>query len=224
MSSKGSGAGAVENGKPAVEQRGDHFRAERHRLGAQIRELRHQQGLTSRQLAKRAGVSASMISQLENGHIDASVVTLRRIAASLDVPIADFFLDRNDDETTEETRQAEEPESLARIVRADQRKRLQIPQSNFTFELLSPDLQGSIEFVWFELEPGQPQEESMAHRVGGEEYVLVLQGTMHLVICDQVFVLTEGDSCVFDPGLPHRTENRGSEKLIQISAITPPSF
>lgn len=208
---------------------GDGFAPERKRLGRRLRDLRHAHGLTSRQLARRAGVSPSLISQLENGHVDASVVTLRKIAASLDVTIANFFLDPGDTDqhglhSTAAESSGRQPEPLARVVRRNERKRLHIPRSNFTFELLSPDLQGSIEFVWFELEPGQPQEESMAHRRGGEEYALVLQGTMHLVIGDQEFTLGPGDSCVFDPGIPHRIENRGKKKLIQISAITPPSF
>jgi transcriptional regulator with XRE-family HTH domain len=200
----------------------DSFAVERKRLGSRLRELRHEKALTSRELAERAGVSPSLISQLENGRLDASVVTLRKIAASLDVPIAAFFLDPG--QSQEEAGTDPEPEPLARVVRRKARKRLQIPQSNFTFELLSPDLQGSIEFVWFELAPGHPQEESLAHRHGGEEYALVIEGTMHLVIGDQEFVLGPGDSCVFNPGVPHRIENRGKRKLIQISAITPPSF
>jgi transcriptional regulator with XRE-family HTH domain len=210
--------------RPAAE-RADGFATERQWLGSHLRQLRHERALTSRQLAIRAGVSPSLISQLENGRIDASVVTLRRIAASLDVPIADFFHRPDDaEDTMAEQAPGSTPEPLARVVRRGQRKRLQIPESNFVFELLTPDLQGQIEFVWFEREPGQPQEESMAHRQGGEECALVLQGTMHLVIGDQEYVLGPGDSCVFDPGVPHRTENRGKTKLIQISAITPPSF
>lgn len=203
----------------------DGFSVERNELGARLRQLRHQHSLTNRQLAAMAGVSSSFISQLENGRVDASVLTLRRIAASLDVPMAEFFLGPDDEQdssvhTTSEARF----EPLARVVRREQRKRLQIPQSNFVFELLTPDLQGTIEFVRFELEPGQQQEEPMAHRRGGEECALVLAGTMHLVIGDQEYVLNAGDSCVFDPRFPHRIENRGKKKLIQISAITPPSF
>ena len=201
------------------------YDAERRRLGLRIRELRKLQSLTMRQLAVKAGVSSGLISQLENGRIDASVVTLRRIAASLDVPIAHFFLAPGEDGSFGDS----SPDGVAqppavRVVRRDRRKRLVIPQSNFIFELLTPDLQGSIEFVWFELQPGHPREESMAHRNGGEECALVLQGTMHLVVGDDEYVLGPGDSCVFDPSIPHRIENRGKKKLIQISAITPPSF
>ena len=64
----------------------------------------------------------------------------------------------------------------------------------------------------------------MAHQHPGEEYALVLEGTMHLIIGDEEYVLEAGDSAVFDPSIPHRTENRGTTKLVQISAISPPSF
>ena len=217
---------ATATSPPADENasRARSYDAERRRLGLRIRELRKLQNLTMRQLALKASVSSGLISQLENGRIDASVVTLRRIAASLDVPIAHFFFAPGEgglfgDASSESTKPA-----AVRVVRRDERKRLVIPQSNFIFELLTPDLQGSIEFVWFELEPGHPREESMAHRNGGEECALVLQGTMHLVVGDDEYVLGPGDSCVFDPSILHRIENRGKKKLIQISAITPPSF
>jgi transcriptional regulator with XRE-family HTH domain len=219
-------AGSKQPSAQSTPAKGDGFDADRRRLGLRIRELRRLRSLTTRRLASQAGVSPSLISQLENGHVDASVVTLRRIAASLDVPIAHFFLAPGDGASSSlDTATGNGGGSaLVSVVRRDRRKRLVIPQSNFVFELLTPDLQGSIEFAWFELAPGHPQEESMAHPRGGEECALVLEGTMHLVIGDEEYVLGPGDSCVFDPSIPHRIENRGKTKLIQISAISPPSF
>ena len=53
---------------------------------------------------------------------------------------------------------------------------------------------------------------------------MVLQGVMHVVVGDEEFVLEEGDSIALDSSIPHRIENRGTETLVQISAITPPSL
>jgi mannose-6-phosphate isomerase-like protein (cupin superfamily) len=47
---------------------------------------------------------------------------------------------------------------------------------------------------------------------------------MHLLIADEVHVLEAGDSIVFDCSMPHRVENHGRERLIQVSAITPPRY
>jgi len=90
------------------------------------------------------------------------------------------------------------------------------------YELLTPNLRWSIEFLLVQLEPGHPPVESMAH--AGQECALVLDGTMHVVVGDDVYVLEKGDSISLDSSVPHRIENRGMTTLIQISAITPPSL
>jgi transcriptional regulator with XRE-family HTH domain len=205
------------------------YAAERSRLGGRIRALRQERGLKIRELAEATGVSTSQISQIETGRVDASVVTLRRIATRLQVPIADFFSPTSDggepaSAPAPAPAVAQEARPLARIVRAGERKRLQIPRSSFVFELLTPDLQGAIEFLWIELDPGHAASPAMPHSRPGEECALVLEGTMHLTVGEEEYVLGPGDSCVFDPSVPHRLENRGSVKLVQVSAIVPPSF
>jgi mannose-6-phosphate isomerase-like protein (cupin superfamily) len=108
------------------------------------------------------------------------------------------------------------------VVRKAQRKRLHFPEGHLMYELLTPNLRWDIEFLRVELKPGHPPVESMAH--AGQECALVLEGTMHVVIGDDVYVLEQGDSISLDSSIPHRIENRGSTTLIQISAITPPSL
>jgi transcriptional regulator with XRE-family HTH domain len=195
-------------------------------LGLRMRELRRLQGLTTRELAQRANVSASMVSQIETGTTSPSVVSLRRIAAGLGIPLAEFFLDGRVEQgrsgaSGERTpaASANSRRGLVEIVRRDQRKRLQFPGSHM-YELLTPNLRWDIEFLLVELEPGHPPVESMAHP--GQECALVLTGTMHAIVGDEEYVLEAGDSIALDSSIPHRIENRGLEKLVQISAITPP--
>jgi transcriptional regulator with XRE-family HTH domain len=190
---------------------------ERRLLGLRLRELRRLRGLTTRELAARSGVSASMINQLETGKTGASVGSLRRIASALDVPIAEFFLSTDDASPT-----AVPPASRAKVVRRDARKHLVLPESNIVYELLTPDLHWDIEFVWIELQPNHPPVESMSHP--GQECCIVLSGTLTVVVADEEHKLSEGDSIAFDSSTPHRIENRGTERVIQISAITPPAF
>jgi transcriptional regulator with XRE-family HTH domain len=194
----------------------DEVARERRMLGLRIRDLRRQRGLTTRALAQRSGVSASMINQIETGASGASVTSLRRIAGALDVPLAEFFLDGDGSSST--------PGTSGRIgvVRRGKRKHLQLPESHIVYELLTPDLRWDIEFVWIELEPGHPPVEAMSHP--GQECCVVIAGTLTSVIGDEEFTLDAGDSIVFDSSIPHRTENRGTETVIQISAITPPRF
>ena len=133
----------------------------------------------------------------------------------LHVPLAEFFIDGNS--PPEATKS-----SSVGVVRRSRRKHLQLPESRLTYELLTPDLRWNIEFVWIELEPDHPPVESMSHP--GQECALVLAGTLHVIIGSDAYVLETGDSIAFDSSVPHRIENRGTETVIQISAITPPAF
>jgi transcriptional regulator with XRE-family HTH domain len=190
---------------------------DRRLLGLRLRELRRLRGLTTRALAARSGVSTSMINQIETGTSGASVSSLRRIAAGLDVPLAEFFMSNDLSEVEKEP-----TGPRVSVVRRGDRRRLQLPESNVVYELLTPDLTSEIEFVWIELEPDHPPVEPMSHP--GRECCVVIAGTLTSVIGDEEYTLETGDSIVFDCSIPHTTENRGTETVIQISAITPPRF
>jgi len=60
-------------------------------LGARLRTARQKAGLSLRGLAREMGVSASFVSQLENGKSQPSVATLYSIAQLLDVSIDELF-------------------------------------------------------------------------------------------------------------------------------------
>jgi transcriptional regulator with XRE-family HTH domain len=211
-------------------------------IGVRLRELRRGRKLTTRQLAARAQVSGSLISQVENGKVQPSVISLRRIADGLDVPLAEFFRDpdpratpatgdgapatqrsearRNHQPTRNPHAVGPEP-GAAVVIRRDQRRRLQFPNSH-VYELLSPNLAWNVEFLLVELRPGHPPVESKAH--GGQESALVIAGTMHVVHGEDEYVLEAGDCISLDSSVPHRAENRGTEPVVQICAITPPRF
>lgn len=193
---------------------------DRRLLGLRLRELRRLRGLTTRALAARSGVSTSMINQIETGTSGTSVGSLRRIAAGLDVPLAEFFTS-GDPGAASAGGAGPAPLSVS-VVRRDQRRRLQLPESHVVYELLTPDLNTEIEFVWIELEPDHPPVEAMSH--AGRECCVVIAGTLTSVIGGKEYTLEAGDSIVFDSSIPHTTENRGKETVIQISAITPPRF
>lgn len=197
-------------------------------LGLRVRELRRVRQLTTRELGELAQVSASMINQIETGRTGASVGSLRRVATALGVPLAEFFANGDGRRPRRHTASAAvdgRPESgpgAVAVVRRDRRKRLQLPESHVVYELLTPNLRWDIEFLLVELEPDHPPVESMAHP--GQECAFVIAGTMHVVVGEDEYVLEQGDCICLDSSIPHRIENRGTETLIQLSAITPPSL
>jgi transcriptional regulator with XRE-family HTH domain len=207
----------------AAEPQADHdSRQERlHALGAEIRALRQACGLSAVALARRCGVSPSLISQVERGLTAPSLEVLWAIAKALDVPIGTFFQPAEADRMLAEN-DVVASSAKAVVVRADHRKQLGLTPS-LTYQLLSPDLQHKIEFVWVEFRPGEEGPmEPFIHP--GEEQMVVIRGEMHVWIGDEVWVLGPGDAITFDSAIPHRAGNRGPTPAIIIAAITPPSF
>jgi len=196
----------------------DEIEQEMLEVGRKIRVRRLQAGLTLQRLASAVGVSQSLISQVERGLASPSITTLRRIAAALDVPIAALFLG-------DEMPSRGETDRLVRrlVVRHPERKRLHVPRSKIGYELLTPDLNRKVEFLWIQYEPGSVTHPTpMSHP--GEENAVCLEGSVVVTIDGQDFVLNAGDSISFDSGRPHQVENRSDQRAVLISAITPPSF
>jgi len=57
-------------------------------LGERIRTLRRARGLSQEQVGMRSGIHRTYISSLECGQRNVAIINLRRIAASLDVPVS----------------------------------------------------------------------------------------------------------------------------------------
>src|SRR4051794_39946776 len=60
-------------------------------LGARLRHARQKSGMSLRELARQLGVSASFVSQLENGKSQPSVATLYSITQLLGLSIDELF-------------------------------------------------------------------------------------------------------------------------------------
>ena len=63
-------------------------------MGLKIREIRKGKRMSQDELASKSGVSRVIISRLETGEQDnATMKTLARLAAALDVQVQDLFFD-----------------------------------------------------------------------------------------------------------------------------------
>lgn len=185
-------------------------------VGKTIKNLRLAQNMSAKELASSAGISYGMLSQLESGSTQGSVETLRRIAKVLDVTLAQLFADEIAPEAPSDEQ--------AIIVRRDKRKTISFPDPLYSCQMLTPDLQGAIEFVLVTLQPGRVTEEILPHTRGGEECDFVLEGVIEVSLSEKSFTLYAGDCIRFDPAIAHKIENRSDQVATYISAITPPSF
>ena len=205
---------------PTVDK-GEHADPEVAALGRKIRLLRTEPGLTLEAVASAADVSRSLISAIELGRTSPSITTLRRIAEALGVPMAALFMG-------EEAAASADSDAGGRriVVRRADRKRLLVRRADIYYELLTPDVNREVEFLWGEIDggAGAPPEVDVFAAHLGEENILVLAGELVLTIDGQEFEVGPGDSVSFDCSRPHRLDNRREESAQIVVAIAPPTF
>jgi quercetin dioxygenase-like cupin family protein/DNA-binding XRE family transcriptional regulator len=145
-------------------------------------------------LGKHTGLSASMLSQLENGKLVPTLPTLARIAMVFDVGLDHFFVDRR-------------RKSLFSIVRGGERlrfpERADAPDPTYTFECLAFSAQEkSLQAYLAEFYPRAPERVS-EHVHEGAEFILVMAGELAVRYLDEETVLRTGDAVYFDSSQPH---------------------
>lgn len=178
-------------------------------LGELLREARAGR-YTIEGLARKAHVSAGRISQIERGLANPSFETLWRLTTALEVPLGSLFA-------------GEGPEKQM-VVRSQERKRLEFPQDGLVYELLTPNLQGSLEIFVLEVPPGYDgaKRPPLMHR--GEKFVHVQEGQIESHIGTRSRTLYVGDSITFDSSEPHFICNPWETKAVVLAVVTPPSF
>ena len=176
-------------------------------VGRKLRELRTKQALSLRALADRSGLNVNTLSLVENGKSSPSVSTLQQLALALDVPIAAFF-------------EAEPAEKRVIFTPAEQR-----PEASFgstRMQNLGKDLAGNaVQPFVVTLKPGMGSGDQMIVHTG-HEFVYCLSGSIRYQIEQEEYLLSPGDSLVFEAHLPHCWINSG-DQTAQILLILYPA-
>lgn len=204
-------------------------------VGAALRMHRLAKGLSLRQFARQLGVSASFISQLENGKSQPSVATLFAICEALDVTVDQLFAQsaaRADRRTPGDAPVDSSSNALVQptaadttatagqsgasvsgpVVRGADRRRLVLDTGVMWEQLSSPQAPG--EFLMITYEPGgSSTAESQLSRHSGTDYGMVISGRLTVALGFETFVLDATDSISFDSSIPHRLHNAGDEPV-----------
>lgn len=180
------------------------------RLGEMIRRERSGR-FTVQQLADAAGISTGSLSQIERGKGNPSFRTLQKIASALGLRIGDLV-------------EATTPQQASpMIVRRHERARLQLGFDGLVYELLTPNLRGSLEMLQTTIPPGFSNRQNPFNHEG-EECVYVLEGDLLVGVGDETHRLSGGDAVTYDPSVPHWWANETNDEATVIGAVTPPSF
>jgi transcriptional regulator with XRE-family HTH domain len=166
------------------------------RLGGRARELRREKRMTLEGLAERSGVSRAMLSKVERGEKNPTLVVAAKLAEGLGVPLSRLL-------GVEERREVV-------VTPRDRRPVMRDPETGFERQLLSPNFAGrGVEFVRSVVPEGSTSGEFPPHRRGVEEYIVVEKGRLRAVLAGEEYILEEGDSLYFEADVAHRFDNVG---------------
>ncbi|GAA0973792.1 cupin domain-containing protein [Acrocarpospora macrocephala] len=189
-------------------------------LGGLIRERRQAQRMSLSQLAERAGVSTSFVSQVERGVANPTLSSLKSLVSALGFSVGELL--ENAVPKTAGQQHTTADDEVA-VLRAGERRRIVYPGTQIANELLSPNLQKSMEIIWVEAAPGQGSG-GHPHVHEGEECGVVISGAMKFAVGSNEWVLNPRDAIYFPSTRPHSWESVGDEDLVAIWVITPPTF
>ena len=166
------------------------------RLGGRVKELRRRRRLTLEELAELSGVSRAMISKLERGEKNPTLVIAAKLAEGLGVTLSQLA-------GMEERREVV-------VVPKERRMVMRDPETGFERQLLSPNFVGSgVEFIRNEIPEGSTSGEFPPHRRDVEEHIVVERGSLRAILGGEEYLLEEGDSIYFEADVKHRFDNVG---------------
>jgi transcriptional regulator with XRE-family HTH domain len=183
---------------------------ERVDVGERLRAIRRLRRATLKTVADRSDLSESFLSQVERGRANASVASLKRIAAALGVNVADLF----------------EPNGSTgkpRVLRREARPNLAFGTLGRKF-MLTPRPLENLQVIVGELDTGGSTGEEPYTHGDSEELLVVVTGHVSLQLGADVFELSTGDSIDYRSSTPHRLVNIGSDAAEVMWIISPPSY
>jgi mannose-6-phosphate isomerase-like protein (cupin superfamily) len=177
--------------------------------------------MTLQELSQMSKVSKSQLSQIERNVSVPTVAKLQKIAEALDINFSNLFPENGDYSSDANPVNIKENSKRISVVRKGERKKIVMPWGAL-YEMLCPDLQHKIEFIYLHYPAGTTAKEQYTH--DGEECGVVLEGTFKGTFGTKEVILEPGDSIYYDSTIPHYWETVGDTDVRAIWAITPPSF
>ncbi len=175
-------------------------------IGERLREMRSTRNLSLRELSAATGLSATLLSQVERGVTEPSLVTLRKLATYFGESVAAMFTDPAAPSVS--------------ISRPGHRLMLTAPGSHFAYERLARG-DGKLEVLRGVLLSGESTSaEPWPHP--SAECVYVIAGELIAEVAGTDYPVRAGESISFDARQAHRYRNAGEAESEFILSVTPP--
>lgn len=161
-----------------------------------IKQLRDRMNISLDTLSDMTGVSKSMLAQIERGHANPTISTVWKIANGLKIPFTQLVTNPEQDAEIVDI-------SSIPVLSEDNGRYRNYPI--FPYEGARP-----FEIYSIELDPGARLQAS-AHPLGTQEYLLVSEGEVEIVVNEQAFVANPTHAVRFKADLAHVYQNKGDE-------------
>ncbi|MDV2685000.1 XRE family transcriptional regulator [Alkalihalophilus lindianensis] len=166
-------------------------------IGARLKSLRADRGYSLDQLSKLTGVSKPMLGQIERGESNPTVGTLWKVAKGLNVSFTSFLEEEEEDVT---------------VVKREEIEPLTGHDEGFSvYPLFPKPLDKPFELFSFTLAPGYTYC-SDPHQKGVEEYLIVEEGNLELLVGKNCYQLSKGQAIHFRADDIHKYKNLEHEK------------
>ena len=175
-------------------------------IGKRIRQLRVRNGLTQAELASRCELTKGFLSQLENDLATPSLPTLTDIVEALGSDMASFFSEEREQKT---------------VFRKDDF--FHDDKGGYEISWVVPNAQKNrMEPIVVTIRPHESSQTMEPHE--GEEFGLVLNGSLSLVDGGKEQKLRRGDTFYIRGDREHHLVNRTSSPAQVLWITTPPLF
>lgn len=161
-------------------------------VGKRIRELREERSISIEDLSNLTGFSIDKLNNIESGVEQPQLGTVMKLSKALDAAVGRLVSGMGN--------------KLYSITRKNERKAISRSGSlsgdrkAYSYMSLAPEVHGRhMEALIVQLE--KVEKETSIHN--GEEFIFVLEGTVHLAIGKDAYELTPGDSAYYLSTTPH---------------------
>lgn len=165
-------------------------------IAVNTKAIREEKKLTLDAAAELTGVSRSMLAQIEKGEVNPTISVLWKIANGYKVSFTSLVEKKADEVSV--IRQADQTP-----LKEDDGRYLNYPIFAFNEKTL-------FETYRIVIEPSGTLS-AQPHLNGSEEYITVFAGEVEIMVGDEQFQISKGDSIRFSANVPHAYRNIGSE-------------
>ncbi|MEF9945788.1 MAG: XRE family transcriptional regulator [Lachnospiraceae bacterium] len=179
-------------------------------VSEKIRNYRKKQKITLKELSAKTDLSVSFLSQFECNKTSITLISLKKIAEALELPMKDLF---------------DEKEQKVKFVHTNGDKdTLMGWEKNYaSYEKLSGKFEGrKLESLILKMEPMRSDFVSCTHE--GEEFIYILEGRAIFTVDGEEYSVEQGESIHYPSTLLHRIVNPEPRELVLLCVVTPTVF